>query len=49
MENIEQLRHNLALAQTPPLTAEQVRTVDAVIAPVPERLLNPALWRTSNE
>lgn len=48
MESAEQLRHNLELIQAPPLIEEEVWAVASRIPRLPEALLNPSLWRSSN-
>lgn len=44
MENMGQLRHNLALFERPPLSAEECDAIAAMIPVLPEAFLNPALW-----
>jgi spore coat polysaccharide biosynthesis protein SpsF len=44
MESLGQLALNLALFKRPPLTADEIATVDAALPRASERLLNPALW-----
>jgi spore coat polysaccharide biosynthesis protein SpsF len=44
MESLSQLALNLALFRRPPLTRDEIATVDAALPHASERLLNPALW-----
>ena len=44
MESLSQLALNLALFKRPPLTPDEIATVDAALPRASERLLNPALW-----
>jgi aryl-alcohol dehydrogenase-like predicted oxidoreductase len=44
METEAQLDNNLRLCVQPPLSAEDCREIEHRLAPVPEQLLNPALW-----
>jgi spore coat polysaccharide biosynthesis protein SpsF len=48
MESVEQLTRNLALMQRPPLHVDEVRRLSDSLPPLPESLLNPARWGTSN-
>jgi spore coat polysaccharide biosynthesis protein SpsF (cytidylyltransferase family)/aryl-alcohol dehydrogenase-like predicted oxidoreductase len=48
VESVQQLRANLQHAQAPRLSREELALVDAAIPPLPEALLNPALWRNSS-
>jgi spore coat polysaccharide biosynthesis protein SpsF len=43
-ETLHQLEQLVSLASEPALTGEQAREVQATLAGVPERLLNPARW-----
>ncbi len=44
IDNVEQLKENVHLAQQQPLTSSQCAEVRAGLPPAPEALLNPALW-----
>jgi aryl-alcohol dehydrogenase-like predicted oxidoreductase len=44
MEHVSQLALNLALFKRAPLTADEMRLVDAALPRAPEQLLNPAQW-----
>ncbi len=44
METEQQLDSNLRLCVRPPLSAEDCGEIERRILPVPEQLLNPALW-----
>lgn len=44
VDGVAQLERNLALLNTPPLTAAALERVSAAVGRVPEALLNPACW-----
>jgi aryl-alcohol dehydrogenase-like predicted oxidoreductase len=44
MDNLDQLRRNLACVQRPALSAEEIRRIDASLPPLPLALLDPAQW-----
>jgi aryl-alcohol dehydrogenase-like predicted oxidoreductase len=47
MESVAQLETNLRLAAKPALSQAEIRHVDERVPPLPEQLLNPALWPRS--
>ncbi|WP_280154593.1 aldo/keto reductase [Piscinibacter sp. XHJ-5] len=44
MENLQQLRSNLAHAQRPALSPDDIQRIDASLPPLPVALLDPAQW-----
>ncbi len=49
MENGAQLRHNVALFASKPLSEGEMREVEAAMPALPEAFLNPALWPKKEE
>jgi len=47
METMQQLRENLELFQTPPLSPDESAIITRELPKLPESLLNPALWPKS--
>ena len=48
VETLGQLQRHLAALKSPPLSAQEVRLVDARVPRLPETVLNPALWSSRN-